>query len=279
MRCLPTHLNANGYKSVYLTHSRPTYALFEEQMKAIGFTETLFFENLSKRLLNNESPELGRYGLGDRQMLTALINYLKNADEKEPFFIAVSTIGTHSGLDSQEDSFGDGKSRVLNVLHRFDRAFGEFLSTYNDLDFKRETILILTADHAHLPSDEFISVASADFVPSGLNKIAMILAFKNAKQKAVFEANATNIDFAKSVLALAGVSAVNDDHLLGSNMFGEKKSLKTIGAYGDELLIVDRQSAEVNRTDFNGAKNEARLLRYIRSLERDNRVCCGQKTR
>ncbi|MDR2033871.1 MAG: sulfatase-like hydrolase/transferase [Helicobacteraceae bacterium] len=279
MRCLPTHLNEAGYKSVYLGYSHPSYTFFEEQMKATGFTETLFFEDLSKRLLDNEPPELGRYGLGDRQMLTALINYLKNYDEKEPIFIAVSTVGTHPGLDSQADRFGDGNSRVLNVLHRFDQAFGEFISAYDGLDFKRETILILTADHAHLPSVEFVDAASADFVPSRLNKIAFILAFKNAKQKTVVEANATSIDLAKTVLALAGINSITYDHLLGSNMLGENKSPKTIGSYGDELLIVDRLSGEVNRTDFSRAKSEERLLRYIKSLEQEDRVCCDQEAR
>jgi phosphoglycerol transferase MdoB-like AlkP superfamily enzyme len=277
MRCLPAHLNDAGYKSVYLSYSHPSYTFFEDQMNATGFNETLFFQELSDRLLNGELPRLGRYGLDDRQTLTALINYLSNIDENDPYFIALSTVGTHPGLDSEEEfAFGDKSSRVLNVLHRFDSFFGEFMEAYNRIDFKRETILILTADHAHLPSAEYVAVASENFTPSRLNKVVFITAFKNAPRSEIFEANTTGIDFAKTVLALAGVSALTRDHLLGSNAFGVAASQKSLANYGEELLIVDRSNGEIKRTDLTQAKDEARLLRYIKALETRDRLCCPQ---
>lgn len=274
MRCLPHHLSNAGYETLFLGYSHPGYTFFEEQMKATGFAKTLFWKTLSDSLLDGKAPSLSRHGLGDDQMLMALGNYLETPEKKEPFFVAVSTIGTHPGLDTEpEFYYGDGQNRVLNVLHRFDKFFGDFLDRFESMKFDRKTVLILTADHAHLPSKEFADLARDGFVASRLNEVVFGIKVEGGGN--TYEANTTSIDFAPTVLGIAGVKNRQGDHLLGSDLFADGKSKKSIGSYADEILIVDRFDGGVVRSQNLSA--EKSVINYIRQLEREDRICCFEE--
>ena len=165
IHCLPEYLSNVGYETTYFGYSHPGETFFEAQMRNFGFTNTLFYkEFLARYVGKDEAPERSHKGNSDRQMFAGLLNFLKEKEKEKNtygrFFVAMSTIETHGGLDvlDSQASYGEGDNKILNRFHNFDAQFGVFWSEFSKLPLSKDTILVLTADHAHGPSVDFEKV-------------------------------------------------------------------------------------------------------------------------
>jgi lipoteichoic acid synthase len=134
MRCLPHVLNEQGYETTFLGYSQPNETYFDDQMEEVGFARRYFYDEFLREFLPDESsPGLGLKGNSDEQMMRGLVGFLRTKETRSsPFFVAVSTLETHPGMDVSDEryAFKGADSAVLNVVHNFDRSLGLFLDYF-----------------------------------------------------------------------------------------------------------------------------------------------------
>jgi lipoteichoic acid synthase len=246
--CLPQLLNEQGYHTYYLGYSHPRETFFRDQMIDFGFKKTLFYDELSKRYLN-ESPEHGALGNSDFQMFTSLKGVLEDDSIKNlPFFIAFSTIGTHVGMDvtSRGKKYTQGENPTLNTFHNFDFEFGRFMDWFENSPFVNNTILILTADHAHPPSTDFAQLVSRistrEYQKLPFDEIPLIIKDPRSHGNLSIETQSVSLDFAPSVAHLLGIPN-RSNHFLGHSIFEmdyQKQPRLGIVDGGTLLLYSDR---------------------------------------
>lgn len=288
MRCLPHILNEHGYETTYLGYAQPNETFFAEQMLEMGFRQTSFYEEFLGRYLKDErDPGLGLKGNSDEQMLKGLVNYLqeKEKDQSQPFFVGLSTVETHPGMDVSDLSyaFQGAESKVLNVVHNFDRVFGDFLTYFKRSPFAKNTIIILTADHSQTPSVELREVASQRYQDDMFNETTMMIYDPFRALHGRKTVPTTSVDFAPTVLDLLSLDHV-DHAFMGRSLFEPRAaaSLSAGLAFQGRLFVVkhsgertlERLSLEGCATDMRRKNLCAiyRILRYSQYITEQKRL-------
>ncbi len=234
-RCLPRLMAEQGYYTAYLTHSSPKYAHIGELTKAWGFQDRFFVRRLQTQYLGGEAPVLGLGGLSDHQVMRALVGYLSRSDVRpagKPFFLAVSTVGTHTGrtlnpVDGVPPLPGH-TATVDALFHDFDDAFGRFLDWFERSPLAANTILVVTGDHAHFPGLPFRAVAGEGYQPSVWDDLALLIRDPFHQLPRVLQVRASSLDLAPTLWQLAGLPARRRNPFLGRSIFGDRQ--KTLGS-------------------------------------------------
>ncbi len=158
--CLPDVFRENGYRSIFVNAHNRDSSYLDEMMPTLGFDETLSAENLLVSHLPGMQAA-GQGSLSDHQFFKVMaleIEKQSKQPDKKPFFIAAYNLGTHAFFDvtSGEVKWRGGKNNSLNTIHNFDHAFGEFWEAFTKSDAAKNTVFILTSDHAHYMEASFI---------------------------------------------------------------------------------------------------------------------------
>lgn len=274
---LPHILNQMGYSTVYLNHDAPDVTYLEEQIKQFGFNETYFDEKILKELLPGEKNNT--WGLSDHQMVRALIALIKKQNSKNPFFMALSTIETHTGMNvfSQDGiKYPYKNNNVLNTTYNFDHAFGLFWKFFKNSHLFKNTIVILTADHAHYPSRNFIRIAGKKYKKYYSDQIALIIYHPGYHLPSRINIPSTSLDFAPTVLHMLKVFK-KPNAFLGLSLFGERKSIKNnLATYRKSLYLINKKTIRAYRMNkkyrSKKLKSLIKILRYFQQVERQNRI-------
>jgi hypothetical protein len=248
-RCLPHILSDTGYDTFFFGYSHPNTTFFRDQIKETGVQRSYFFQDFLDQYVDKQQRPLRRQnGNGDAQMLTGLTNFLQHRQPDKPFFVAVSTIETHPGLDIIEDQvpYLDGSNAKLNMLHNFDRAFGDFWSDFKQSPWFENTIVVVTADHAHTPSVLLKEVAGLDYPNEHFDTIAMLLRDPKQKLPAQMDVFSSSLDLAPSLLQLLGIRN-EANSFMGLSLFGDRQQYpKALGLmYNTKLSIADKNQYQV----------------------------------
>lgn len=250
--CLPRYLDTNGFDTLFFGYSHPDETFFDSQMRSFGFKQTAFFDGFIKSYVPGEfEPDRGYKGNSDRQMFRGLSRFLSERKSfAKPFFVSMSTIGTHPGLDSLDGDakFGNGDNPILNRFHNFDVQFGKFWEFFKGSKYFENTVIVLTADHAHTPSTNFIETLGKQ--SHLIDKIPFIV-YHPLIPKSDVQVFSTSIDFAPTVIHLIQVMN-GKNHFIGSSLFERNFDVFKMGA------VVRSRIALVNRDQ---------LIRGIFSLE------------
>ena len=240
LHCLPHMLSRAGYETTYFGYSHPNETYFKTQMADFGFTHSYFYDEITRTYFN-ELPARGSYGNSDRQMLGALRQYLQKRSGETPFYIALSTIETHPGMDvvDPKSGYGDRKARPLNTVHNFDHEFGEFWNYFVHSPYAANTILVVTADHAHSPSVEFASVAGPDYQRSYFDVIPLMVYTPTAQLKGTMQVTSSSIDYAPTMAHMLGL-ANQKNHFMGTSLFQKKQGQGTLGLVDRTQLLIYR---------------------------------------
>src|SRR5690606_39782458 len=95
--------------------------------------------------------------------LQALLERRLSNGEDAPFFIMLYNIGTHAMIPPGPVRYPGHDNPVLDKLHNYDAAFGQFLDWFDRSPYARNTILVVTADHSTYPEPAYRKVAGSDF--------------------------------------------------------------------------------------------------------------------
>ena len=275
---LPKLLTEEGYDNIYLSASDPNATYLEDQLRNIGYQKTYFSDTFGEKFLNGEEGILNSSDFSDHQMMLGLINYLElNKNRKNPFFITISNIETHVNLDVSKDGFvyDNGKSSVLNTTFNFDHAFGLFWSYFKKSKYYNNTIVVLTADHAHFPSMKFVKIAGKKFQKLYCDEIAFVVYNPISKVHGSFYAYSSSIDFAPSIVEILGFQN-RKNSFIGQSIFSDRKYNKGgIGIFRDKIFLIDKKglkSFSLKDTSNPRVNSLYKLIRYSQQIQNSNRL-------
>ncbi len=186
--------------------------------------------------------------------MTGLVGLLRTLERKpgpaKPFFLGIYNLQTHAFQKLTRDGipYADGSNHVLNVIHNYDMAFGEFWRYFRQSGLFDNTIVIFTADHTHFPEREFVRVVgqNADYTPVFVDRIPLIIYDPGKTLPEEFDANyASSIDFTPSLIHWLGLGnranpfvgqSIFDQHRRKSNGAG-----RSIASAGTHVYLVNHK--------------------------------------
>ena len=277
---VPMILRDMNYRTYFISPHHDSVGL-NSLLRSLGFDKVFSFESISQDV----APGNGMYSvegaLSDGDIFNALQILLSKktiTSPAHPFFMGLYNFGTHAFLDIMPYGvkYGDGSNPVLNRLHNFDYEFGRFLDYFLASAYSKNTILILTADHADYPDKSYKAIADKGFEPLFVDRIPLIIYDPSHQLPATYDAQGrTSIDFAPSLLQLLGIKDA-DNSFLGTSLF--EKSPESIGfaAIGNEFFATDSNGVYPERNvpkkyeaQFSDGK---KLIDSYYQLEKENRV-------
>ncbi len=285
LNCIANYFKKANYNTVYLTHSRGTYSYIKENLHLWGYQDIFLWKNLLKKYLPNDKELiLGETGLSDHQMMRALVNFLKENNSSKPLFLGVSTIETHIGFEPNSTDglkYKDGSSNTLNMIYNFDDAFKIFWDYFKNSKYYKNSIVILTADHALYPNIDYKKVAGDDWISSVYDKISLIIYDPIHKMPKNYSINASSIDLAPTLAHLANLPKSQKNSFLGTSIFDTKEYNNSFGisAYRDFNFYIDKNSSVVNvkikyvddkelKKEYNSLKNIMKFVEYLQNVGR-----------
>ncbi len=274
LNCYPKYFAKNGYKTIYLSHSRNIYSHIGRNLALYGYRDIFLWKDLVKKFLPKEEELVfGETGLSDHQMMRALVNYLESIkDSKKPFLLGLSTIETHVGFEPNSIDglkYKDGKSNTLNMLYNFDNAFGKFWSYFKNSKFAENTIVVLTGDHALYPNVDYKNISSDRYIPSVYDKLSLIIYDPMHKQPSYLYVNSSSVDLAPTLAALVGLNSREKNSFIGNSIFDNKDNNSSFGisAYPDFNFYMKNGSHYINsKSKYISDKNITEEYKSLKKL-------------
>lgn len=229
--------------------------------------------------LLGKAPEIMGDSLTDDSMYQSLNAFLKNRDENQPFFLVMYTVGTHAGMDIPADgeSYGDGSNPTLNTLHNVDAAFGRFWREFQASPYKDNTIVVVTADHAHVQEKPYVALVKDDptYKPYFVDTVPLLIYDPTHELPAEYDAgDATGLALAPTILHLLGKKYA-ENAFLGQSLFDGPQTFH-IHAEGDALWYIFHHEVFKEKDIPEGAVdafvNEKKRLYEFYAEERENRM-------
>ncbi|MFK7733125.1 MAG: LTA synthase family protein [Pseudomonadales bacterium] len=238
-KCLPHHLNDEGYKTIFLGPDEKDHMHFSHQTESVGFTHNVYREEIKRKYIEKQDF----YGpfLTDVQLFQALSGVLEAHSSEQPLFIAGYFKDSHVGQDSKPDGikYGDGSDRILNTLHTFDKFFGEFLKAFEQSARSDNTIIVLTSDHAHWPERPYINMAGKDFNQTPVDEIALLVHSPSHELPPVFDANiATSLSFAPTLAHLLDLRPATN-YFLGQSLFAADRPAQAVAWFNNAIFSIN----------------------------------------
>ena len=197
-------LHESGYETVFV-NSEPYNREFTDYLECMGFDSV-------------ESN--GNEPLTDGQDYDCVFDVIEQAEADEsPVFVATYTAYTHVGLDSPEEIYGDGSNRLLNRFYNSDYQFGSFLNKLTTAGYDKNTIIILTTDHASAMDDDYINTFSGayDRVAWFCDEIPLTIYYNDVDPCYINVDGRNSLCLAPTILDFLDISAPN--YFLGESLF------------------------------------------------------------
>ncbi len=272
--CLPHLLATEGWRTMYWSHSRPETTWIRAQAHSWGFEETLFHQEVLDRWQKGATMARPDYGPSDRQLLAAVAQFLRSDEASaRPFALAVSTIETHIGTEPGPDwkRYSGRDLPILHGLHNLDDALQPVVDAIAEGPRARDTILIVTSDHASYPSAALRAVAP-DIADSLFDEVAMVVCDPTHEWPRRLDWPTTSLDFAPTLAQLLRLP--NElTPWLGWSALGDRWRFEgAVGLiYGKHLLTTGRSGSRRGDEDEAGRAALVGAVQWTQQLEADGR--------
>lgn len=208
-------------------------------LQVAGFQNILNSEKISADFVGQ--TDLAYNSIKDRDMYQALEGFLAGRDSEKPFFLAMYTVGTHAGFDVTKDGlpYEDAKNPVLNTLHNLDAAFGDFWQKFEQSQYKDNTIVIFTADHAHHFEKPYVQLVSKEpgYKPYFADAIPLLIYDPTHELPASFDAcDDTSLALAPTILHLLAYKNARNS-FMGTSLFDAGEKIHT-HAEGNKFMYI-----------------------------------------
>lgn len=236
---LPKVLNAHGYDTIFFSPHKKSEGLYS-LAQMLGFEDIYYYARSRKELLTDPQPPF-KEALTDHDEYRALTNYLKQRDDAKPFMIGLYSLGTHAFLDvpSGGEKYGDGRDISLNTLHNLDAQFGKFYDYFMKSKYSKNTVLVVTADHAHYPGPPYMAVAGSDFKPYFVDRIPLLISAPWLKLPRRFDAHdRTSLDLTPTILQILDINK-GWNSFLGFSIFDRSHDQRmSMAALGEDIYAI-----------------------------------------
>lgn len=208
--CLPEIVKKyGGYNEVeYALGIDKTFANTGTIFEAMGVDSIYDWYGLSKYM--DKKPL--SWGYSDHQIFPVVFDLLskKSKNSDAPWFFMVSTLDTHLPYNLPKDIvlYKDGEEKVLNTVHTSDDAFLKFWEEFKGSDLYKNTIVIVTADHA-MPPGALNKKYFDDVAVSPYDKILFMMYIPDNILKKEYDIYSSQLDFTPTILHLLGINIPN----------------------------------------------------------------------
>ena len=147
---LPEVLKRNGYYTSFFHGAYNGSMNFDAFVKSIG-VDHYYGKNEYVAECGDINFD-GNWGIFDEPFLQFMAK--KVSTFKQPFFTSVFTISSHHPYTVPEEHIGEfnkGKHPILEVVMYADYALKRFFETASKTDWYKNTLFVITADHASVP--------------------------------------------------------------------------------------------------------------------------------
>lgn len=257
VRALPEILKKNGYDSVFFASTVNSSKALLDILKRLKFGKVISTSELRKNILKKEdNASFPR----DDEFFDGIIKYFKNRSSATPVFAAFYNLETHAFTDTAPDGvkYGDGKNRVLNTVANYDTQFGSFFEWLKKSKYAENSIVILTADHAHFYEPPYVSLMAEDknYKPFFTDRIPLLIYAPFVKQPKTLDAKGRNsLALAPTVLHYSGIKNV-ENSFSGTSLFDAPSDAMNLSEIGYSFFI----------TDENGVRHESQLSEQEREI-------------
>ena len=267
-RSLAHILNENGYETYFLMASTGITDNLPNIAEKAGFRHVVGTEELRAALKNGKSGNMS-----DEEFFKAAEAFLKTLPDDKPVFAAFYNLETHAFTDTAPDGikYGDGTNRVLNTVANFDFQFGKFFDWFKKSKYAKNSIVILTADHAHFYESPYVSLMSADksYKPFFADRIPLLIYAPFIKQPKTLDAKGMNsLALAPTILQYLGIRKVKNT-FSGTALFDDPQEGMNLSEIGYSFFVTDENGIrhesrlpETEREDFIRAKNTLIFASY-----------------
>ncbi len=282
--CLSDLFNSVGYETLFLDTHRADKGYVDEMMKQIRFDQVMTAETVVEKYIHDQP--LRDDALSDNQLIDGLIGILKDKEQLQdtdsnPFFLGLYNLETHAWQKIAADGkkYPAKDNYVLDSIHNYDYAFGRFWDYFKDSSYFDNTVVVLTADHAHYADRDFVDIASkeAEYKPYFVDSIPLIIYDPNKNLPAEYDARyASSIDFAPSIAHWFGLSN-GKNPFVGNSIFDQSRESagKGIASADIEHYLINENGVEMNNPDgVNSPQMQFTeyLIKNIRQLEQHDRI-------
>lgn len=266
----------DGYETVFFSPHEAADS-YTDLVRMAGFSRVETKDTLPDLL--GEEPGIMGESFTDDSMYQSLNRFLKNREENRPFFLVMYTVGTHAGMDIPADgeAYGDGSNPTLNTLHNVDAAFGRFWKEFQASPYKDNTIVIVTADHAHVQEKPYVALIKDDptYKPYFVDTVPLLIYDPTHELPAEYDADdATGLALAPTILHLLGRQYA-DNAFLGQSLFDGPQTFH-LHAEGDKLWYIRNhevfQEKDIPEDAVDAFMNKKELLYEFYAEERENRM-------
>ncbi len=227
---LPNILRDEGYNTYFIS---PHYqgANLNTMLASLGFDRV--YTRADDMQFKGSSTE----PLSDKALIDFLIK--KTKSDKAPFFIGLYNFGTHLTIDSPDIKYKDGRSIALNRFHNLDAQVGRYIKYLKDSGMSKNTIFVLTSDHASFPAPEFTSVIDT---PKNyfIDKIPLLMYWEGVQHQVIDAEGKNSVNFAPTLLNVLKIAKAKNYFMGCSLLDNNCHPVANISAYGDSFFITDK---------------------------------------
>ena len=220
-QCLPLYFNQYNYDTVYFNHGGENRKNMKEIIKYIGFKK-IFFNRQLKEIFKEDAVHKIDYDYDDKQMMQFLVKFLEERkSNNKPFFISLSTIGTHVGLEPVIDNKNLKNLSMPQVQYKaLDNAMKVFFDYFFKSKYTKNTIVILTGDHTRPGYSKKYNATTFD-------DLALMIYTPWTKHRELI-ANASSVALAPTILQMINYPNKTNT-FLGKSLFENNNNNIAIG--------------------------------------------------
>lgn len=266
-RGVPDILKKKGYETIFFSpHNEDD--ILTEILQKLNFDKIFAAEQIVSDILKRERTGKENF-IRDDVLFEGIVKYLKSRKSSKPFYIGVYNVETHAFTDTLKDGvkYNNGKNSVLNNIHNFDVQFGKLYDFLKKSGLLKNTIVILTADHAHFSEPKYIELQDENYQKVFVDAIPLIIRSPFKKAPKVYDAQyRTSIDYAPTLLDLLNING-EVNNFLGHSIF-EKNSMNMGLASFSRLdyIIKDGRIYEYADLDVDEKAKAREFLSYVETF-------------
>lgn len=223
---LPHILGTSGYSTYFLT-SAPTDSTLNRMLSDMGFDKVFGVEDFYE-------PSAMMSDLQTFDALRTLTARFQSAGK--PFFLGVYPSGTHLGMTNCDVEYRTGSNQLYNQFYNYDQQLGKFIDWLSVSPAAKDTVIVLTADHATYPSPAYKKSFRTD-IDLFVDRIPLIIYGEGVKSQKLDARNGNSLSLAPTLLHLLGIrKGVN--FFLGCSLFSTscESPYSHISAIGEDII-------------------------------------------
>ncbi len=264
---IPDILKKKGYETIFF-HPHHEKDVLADILKKLNFDKVFSAQQIVSDLLKRD--EKGQEdSVRDEVLFEGIMAYLKARKSSQPFYIGVYNVETHAFMDTAEDGikYKNGKNSVLNNIHNFDIQFGKFYDFLKKNGYLKNTIVILTADHAHFYEPKYLELQDETYQKVFVDAIPLIIKAPFEKAPKVYDAQyRTSIDYAPTLLNLLNINDAANS-FLGHSIFDENSMQMGLASFSKlNYIIKGGRVYEYSDLEMSEKSKARQYLSYVKTF-------------